>query len=210
VLAACATGPAAGRENAPAAITTAPTPVSSSVSATAGPLLAQLAQNLGAPGAVETYVWQLSDLRILFPATVVEQPAGTLADSYVLGGKATDPTSALVKEGDFQLILGAFWPNKDLPGQPTGKWYVSGSWMITDLTVPTPMIRLRQPPGVVTGKLVATFDNDPTKPGAALTLPITLPISRVNGVWCKGTGTLKLDPDRGGGTLTLVLDRRAR
>ncbi|MEI6181139.1 MAG: hypothetical protein WCP31_10320, partial [Chloroflexales bacterium] len=154
VLAACATGPVAGGANAPAAMTTAPPPLSSSVAVTAGPLLAQVAPNLGAPGAVATDVWQLSDLRMLTPATVSALPDGTLAGNYVLVGTATAAASTLVKEGEFQLILSAFWPNKDLPGQPTGTWYVNGNWTITDPMVPTPVGRQRQPPGVVAGVLV--------------------------------------------------------
>lgn len=208
-LAACASGPVAGRKNAPAPAAAAPTPMPPSVSATAGPLPAQLAPTAGAPGAAETHLWQLTDLTVFYPGTSSELPDGTLLGNYVLVGKAAGAASTLVKEGDFQLVLGAFWPSRDLPGQPAGKWYVNGNWTITDLAVPTPEVRQRQPPGVVTGIVVTTLDNDPTKPGATLTLPITLPMSRVNGVWCKGSGTLTLDPDRGGGTLTLVLDRRA-
>ena len=205
LLAACATGPVAGRENALVATPSA----STAVSATVGVLPAQAIPTAGAPGGAATYVWQLTNLR-LTPAKVIELPTGTLAETYLLVGATTAPTNTLIKEGNFQLVLSAFWPKQDLPGQPAGKWYVKGTWTITDPTVPTPVVRQRQPPGVVTGMLVTTLDHDPTQSGASLTLPITLPLSRVNGVWSKGTGTLHLDPDRGGGSLTLVLERRDR
>jgi hypothetical protein len=214
-LVACAAGPAAGREDAPAPLTgghvaanvTATTPLPTldpGLSAATSP-----ASSAGAPGQSETSAWQLSELTTFYAGTSSELPEGTLVSNYVLTGKATATAGTLMKEGKFQLVLGAFWPNQDLPGQPAGSWYISGNWTLTDPTVPTPAVRQRQPPGVVTGVLVTKLDLDPTKPGQALMLPITLPIARVNGVWARGAGTLSLDPDRGGGLLTLVLDRRA-
>jgi hypothetical protein len=214
-LVACAAGPDAGREDAPAPLTGGPATINVAVTTplpTFDPGLSAPtppAPSAGATRGQTTSTWQLDELTTFYAGTSSELPEGTLVSNYVLTGKATATAGTLMKEGEFQLVLGAFWPNKDLPGQPAGSWYISGNWTITDPTVPTPAVRQRQPPGVVTGMLVATLDLDPTRPGQALTLPITLPIARVNGVWTRGAGTLSLDPDRGGGLLTLVLDRRA-
>lgn len=208
-LVACATGPGAGGETAPAPIVMSPTLAPVLVSPADAPPLAQAAPTVAAPAPAQTSAWQLADLTTVHAGTVSDLPDGTLVSNYVLTGAASAIEGTIVTKGVFQLVLSAFWPRRDLPGQPTGKWYINASWSITAPDA-TPLGRpRRERSGVIQGTVVTTLDANPTSSGEALTLPAQVPISRVDGVWTQGRGDLAIDADRGAGTLTLVLDRRA-
>jgi hypothetical protein len=162
-----------------------------------------------APQALaEDQAWALSDVAIDEPGQPSPLADGTIV-RYVLQGAVHATSSTIVKEGSFQLIVSAFQPNHDMPGQRAGRWYIRGDWSITDAQAPPPARGQRHRRGVMAGTLVSELDANPFAATDAFTLPLHLPMTLTEAGWVLGKGTLTIHDARGDGSITLVVNRRA-
>jgi hypothetical protein len=163
---------------------------------------------VSSPAFAEEHAWTLSDIAITRPGQVSALADG-IRISYVLHGNVQATSSTIVKEGSFQLIVSAFQPSHDMPGQQAGRWYIRGDWTITDAQAPPPARGQRHRQGVIAGMLVSDMDEDPFASPHTLALPLQLPMTLTEAGWVRGRGTLDLTDTGGDGSVALSLSRRA-
>lgn len=160
------------------------------------------------PALAKDLAWTLSNIVIDHPGRASTLATGNII-RYVLRGSANSTSGTNIKEGAFQLIVSAFQPSHDMPGQRAGRWYIRGDWSITDAQAPTPMRGQRHRRGVLAGTLVSEMDANPFTATRAFTLPLNLPMTLTDSGWMNGKGMLAIDDTQGNGTMTLVVNRRA-
>ncbi|NNJ09990.1 hypothetical protein EKD04_006600 [Chloroflexales bacterium ZM16-3] len=152
--------------------------------------------------------WTLGDIVINRPGQTTVLADGIVM-SYVLRGSAHAPAGTIVKEGLFELNVSAFQPNHDLSGQQAGRWYIRGNWSITDAQAPQSVRGQRYRRGGLAGTLVNEMDENPFASTDEFSLPLHLPMMLTEEGWVRGRGTLTLVNTLEGGSVMLVVNRRA-
>jgi hypothetical protein len=155
----------------------------------------------------EDHAWTLSDIAMEHPGQTSALADGMIV-RYLLRGSVSTTGGTDTKEGTLQLVVSAFQPNHDMPGQRAGRWYIRGDWSITDSQAPSPMRGQRHRRGELAGTLVSELDANPFAATDAFTLPLQLPMTLTDAGWVLGKGTLTLNDTRGGGAIALVVSRR--
>lgn len=164
--------------------------------------------------AKEQTAWKLVALRAVEAGTTSilsadpDQafPGGTLVEGLVLEAKVNAKEGAMVADGTFRLVLSAFKPNADMPGQKAGAWHVEGRWTIVDAKADPKALETRHNPYVLAGHLRATLPFSPADLGRSWVAAATLPPSLAAGRWVRNSkGTLSID-GKGAGDLALAVD----
>lgn len=164
-----------------------------------------VALNITMEPPITEHTWELSDIVVKNPGQIIEVADGTMLRNYLLSGQAHAADGSLIKDANLQIALSAFKPNRDLPGQPAGHWYVNGSWTLVDVNAPTPVRRQRNRESAIRGLLMAQMHTDLTTLEEGFTLNLHLPMGPVLGRWSRGTGTANLDLRNQNGNISLVL-----
>lgn len=164
--------------------------------------------------AKEKTAWKLGALvaveagttTILAPDADQAFPGGTLVSGLVLEAKVNAKEGATVPDGTFRLVLSAFRPNADMPGQKAGVWHVEGKWTIVDAKADAKALETRHNPYVLSGYVRAALPFSPADLGRSWVAAATLPPSIAGGRWVRTSkGTLTLD-GKGAGDLALLVE----
>ncbi|NTW97065.1 MAG: hypothetical protein HGB28_00740 [Oscillochloris sp.] len=178
-----------------------------SLSATPAASQPTSAITISPPSFGEEQAWTLSAIAIDRPG-LVRPLADGMSITYALHGAIQATGSASVKEGTFDLIVSAFQPSHDMPGQQAGRWYIRGDWSITDAQAAPPVRGQRHRQGVMAGTLVSEVDENPFAAPQSVALPLHLPMTLTEAGWVQGKGTLTLADTGDSGSITLVVNRR--
>lgn len=141
-----------------------------------------------------TWSWQFVNATVVNPGLTSSEPEGLLTANYIVEGDAlalADGTP--VSQGRFQLVLTAFQPRRNLPGQRAGRWHLSGAWTITDVNATAQQLRARHSAAVVKGTLDAVLTFNPLASPQAFEAKTRIPKSLTGGYWAKGRGAVSLD-----------------
>ncbi len=141
----------------------------------------------------ETVIWELSKARVVDPGRTYAMGEGTMTEGFVIEAKAKAKHNNVVPEGRFQLTLSAFAPNRDMPGQKAGTWYVQGKWVITKAGADPNVLKARHNPAKVEGTVSAELGFNPTTSPDKWSGKARIPMSLAAGQWAKGEGALSLD-----------------
>lgn len=160
------------------------------------PLLAAPAASVAAPpqrapGMHDTTLgWQLTKGQVVNPGVTSTLPQGTLTTGYIVEAtvQSIDQTTP-VRRGTFHIELDAFSPNRDLPGQTAGLWYVRGDWHITANNASAKEKKARHSPSRVAGALSAELPFNPATTAGSMSTSVLLPRAPQGGRWTSGEGS---------------------
>ncbi len=115
--------------------------------------------------------WQIGQLRVLSPGTFKKLPEGRFTEGYTVTAPARAVGDVPFADGTFTMTIASFTPDKDMPRQPTGSWYVKGAWRLVRTGSKVPA-GARHSPEALAGQLVAKLPLDPVtgKGGWSVTL----------------------------------------
>lgn len=149
-----------------------------------------------------TASWAVGRLEVVSRGQPKRMPEGTLVDGYTLKARATARDGAPVGDGTLVVVLGAFSPSRDLPGQPRGLHYVKGTWRLVAEGARDPGARGRGPQALH-GFITAALPADPTRGGGGFTLRTRVAPGALRGLR-DGDGSLTVN-DAGEAELVLTL-----
>jgi hypothetical protein len=154
--------------------------------------------------------WDLSQGTLTSPGKANHSSLGQLTYDMVWTAEARAATAETpIPRGTFTATLTCFRPDRDLPGQKAGNWYLQGAWTIAaggkapakaksmarnrirGRTVSTGDLnkgRLRHGPHVARGLLSAELPFEPFKEPGTLNAQLTLAPSPAGGAWRQGQG----------------------
>ncbi|MCG3208452.1 MAG: hypothetical protein FOGNACKC_02057 [Anaerolineae bacterium] len=158
-----------------------------------------------APTEKETVIWRLTQGQIVDPGQTVDTKEGTLTSGFTIQALAKSKAK-LVPVGKFELSFTAFSPQKEMPGQKPGVWYVQGKWILANEKVFKNPNRARYVPELIEGVFKAELDFNPATDPARFTGLALLPMGPADGRWSRGEGTLTLNKNFNG-ELFLELER---
>lgn len=120
---------------------------------------------------VPIIIWTLNNARFVDFGQLVETSGNQMLTGLQIEANAiASPDNTSFTEGIFRLTITGFSPRPDLPGGMTGRWYLRGSWIITDPKIgPT-----RADSAIITGDFAAEFDAYPLADLPGLTFPVRL------------------------------------
>lgn len=151
------------------------------------------------PLTEDTLIWNLSQTKIIDPGQTVRTPEGALLTGYTLEAKAKSQ-GGVVPNGVFRLSLTAFAPDRDMPGQTAGQWYVQGEWTLVDARADQQSLKTRHNPFRVSGKIQAVLPFNPAAGEGGWSARAWLPMSIAAGQWARsGEGSLTFDAGLSGG-----------
>lgn len=137
--------------------------------------------------------WDITQVEVTAPGQTIISEEGTLITGYTLTGQARATAGGLLQHGAFQLVLSAFSPSRELPGQHVGKWYIVGQWSLTKSGAAPQSLRARHNPDVISGRIRTELDFNPTADTRNWSALATLPMSPAAGRWARGEGTFSID-----------------
>ena len=108
------------------------------------------------------HAWEIKNAKITNNGTSTKMPQGTLIDSITIEADAVSGEGDTI-QGKFALTCSLFSPQKSLPGQQKGHWYVRGNWTIKDPSAPPEQLKYRHTPAVVKGAITADLTFNPLK-----------------------------------------------
>ena len=106
--------------------------------------------------------WEIKNAKITSNGRSTKMPQGTLIDRITIEADAVSGKDDALN-GKFALTCSLFSPQKDLPGQRKGHWYVRGDWTISDPSAPSEQLKYRHTPAVVKGSITADLTFNPLK-----------------------------------------------
>ena len=107
-------------------------------------------------------VWKLANGRVVKAGKSRDVMQGTMSSEHVVEAEAiTEDPACSFPKGIFRISLTAFLPNRDMPGQKKGRWYVRGDWTITDINTPPDALKARYSPHLLRGMLTAETSFNP-------------------------------------------------
>jgi hypothetical protein len=104
--------------------------------------------------------WNLHNGRVVQYGTTMEIAEGSLTTGYTIEALALREGSTSADE-KFLLTLTVFSPRQDRLGQKAGRWYLRGSWSITEEQAKPEERRTRYGPGEAKGTLTAELSFNP-------------------------------------------------
>ncbi len=148
-----------------------------------------------APSIRQTNVgWRLTSAKVTATGETAKMQQGTLTTGYTVVAVATAITKgAPIEKAKFELTLSAFSPSKDMPGQKAGRWYLRGTWTLTDQNATQADLEVRHNPAVIRGDLLTELSFNPATDPGAFSGKFSLPMSLAAGQWSKGEGTISFD-----------------
>lgn len=106
--------------------------------------------------------WSIKEAKVVSAGREVEMAEGIMLQDLVIEGKALALNTEFMSAADFQLMLQAFSPAKDMGKQLAGHWYLKGVWVLNDpLTTNAPVSRQWNRPGVLKSQFLAETEHDP-------------------------------------------------
>jgi hypothetical protein len=154
----------------------------------------------------ETVVWDLKNVEVISPGLVIEMEEGTLIKGITIEARAKAKGVNQVPEGKFRLTMDAFWPDKDMPTQDAGFWYIQGNWSISKKDASAASLKSRHSPDVIKGHIKAQLTFNPMASSQPWSALATVPMSPALGRWSRGQGSLSLISSTAG-SLYLDLSR---
>jgi hypothetical protein len=141
--------------------------------------------------------WALTGPQVVTRGSFDVGSDGRLRMGYTVQTLATasDPVAPF-RRGILLLTLSAFAPEQDMPGQPAGFWYVTGSWSLSDAALAGDEAAVRHAPSTLQGVLAARTTFDPGRPGPGrIAATLTIPKWLAGSEWTSGGGTLSVTRD---------------
>lgn len=113
-----------------------------------------------APTRKKVATWQLGRLQVLSPGAFKKLPEGRFTEGYTVTAPARAVGDVPFADGTFTMTIASFTPDKDMPKQPTGSWYVKGAWRLVRTGSKVPA-GARHSPEALAGQVVAKLPLDP-------------------------------------------------
>jgi hypothetical protein len=140
-------------------------------------------------------VWALTRPQIVSRGSLDESPEGRLRSGFAVQAQATSPPgTAPFERGILVLRLTAFRPAKDMPGQPAGFWYTTGTFELYDAALSGSAAAVRHAGGTLNGVVAARTGFDPGRRGPGrIAASLTVPKWLAGEQWTAGDGSLSVD-----------------
>lgn len=162
-----------------------------------------LPQAVAGQGAEKMFSWQLLDSEVVSPGETLTGSTGILTKGYVVEARAVSAQgSAPVRNGRYTVDMTAFSPQKNLPGQKAGFWYVRGTWTLTDLPADSEQLKAHHNPETIKGIIEAELPFNPLTEGGNFDAQVRMPMALGAAGWASGNGTFTGN-ERFEGTLNL-------
>lgn len=145
------------------------------------------------PITEEEVIWEISKPEIIDAGETIVMGQGTLVQGFVVQAKAKSRHNNVVPEGTIVMILSAFQPNQDLPGQVAGVWYVQGEWEITKKNALPESANARHSSDKAHGSVKAELAFNPLSEPQSWSGLAWIPMSPAAGRWSKGKGSITLN-----------------
>lgn len=146
--------------------------------------------------------WDLTHMTLAGSGQVIDMDEGTFVRGMVVEAQAVARGGPLLPRGTFRLTFDVFCPNRDMPPQRAGNYYVVGDWTITQEGASVEAAAARHSAAVINGRLQAELPFNPA--GAqSWTATAALPMSPAAGRWGRGQGSFSFEA---GGSGRLSLD----
>jgi hypothetical protein len=141
--------------------------------------------------------WTLTGPQLVTRGSFDVTSEGRLRMGFTVQMFATASDSvAPFRRGVLRLTLSAFAPERDMPGQPAGFWYVTGSWRLSDAALEGDEAAVRHAPSTLQGVLAARAAFDPGRRGPGrVAATLTIPKWLAGSEWTSGGGTLSVTRD---------------
>lgn len=168
-----------------------------------------LPQAIAGQGAENMVSWQLLDSEVVNPGETLTGSTGILTKGYVVEARAVSAQgSAPVRTGRYTVDMTAFSPQKDLPGQKAGVWYVRGTWTLTDLPADSDQLKAHHNPGTIKGFIETELPFNPLTEGGNFDAQVRVPMAPGAAGWASANGTFTGN-ERFEGTLNLFFKKSA-
>ena len=136
--------------------------------------------------------WQIGPLAVLSPGAVKRLPEGKFTEGYTVTAFARASAAAPFPEGTFTMTLASFTPDKDMPKQPKGFFYVKGAWRLVRTGSKVPA-GARHSPEALQGQVVAKLPVDPTAGKGGWSATLRTPKGATFGTLSDLAGTLTVN-----------------
>lgn len=126
--------------------------------------------------------WQLKNVRKASPGQEVRLKEGQHVHEYVLEADAESSQQDIFSnfsKARFRMNVDVFSPNRDMPGQTKGKWYVQGKWTLEPDVRDQGALQAGALTGAVSGRIQAELSFNPTVVNKAWQGSARIPMSRV-------------------------------
>ncbi len=157
------------------------------------------------PGAAKSG-WEITEARVLDPGRTSVEPEGTLTTGYTIEARARSMAGERLPDGVFRVVVSAFLPKSDMPGQRAGVWHVNGQWTITDGRASDAEKAARHSVARLKGRIATDLVFNPAAEDGRFSAVVRLPTSPVAGRLVRGGGVFSGNSRFEG---SLVLDERA-
>ncbi|MDO8964256.1 MAG: hypothetical protein Q7W30_07190 [Coriobacteriia bacterium] len=155
---------------APTATSVAVPPVAGTSPASAAPLTPE------APAVADAATWAFSRASVVASGTRYETDRGTWVTGRIIEADAVaSGDAAPFRSGRVRIDTAAFRPSRDVPGQRRGRWYLQGSWRITDSAAPAGALAVRHSSSALRGTYAGESAADPVLAHGRLTLTFRCP-----------------------------------
>jgi hypothetical protein len=146
--------------------------------------------------------WTIGDTVVVDQGRRDDAGTGTLRTGYVVRGDAVseDVVAGVTRRAQFEVTVTAFRPDRDLPGQTKGRWYITGAWVLRGLTADD----VRHGDGILRGTLRAESAVDPAAGERPLAAALDLPLWLAGEQWLAGNGVFS-GTSRFEGSLALTI-----
>ena len=152
--------------------------------------------------------WQLGQLRVLSPGAFKKLPEGRFTEGYTVTAPARAVGDVPFTDGTFTMTIGSFTPDKDMPKQPTGSWYVKGAWRLVRTGSKVPA-GARHSPEAIQGQVIAKLPIDPTVGKGGWSATLRTPKGATFGTLSNLAGTLTVN-EQLEGTLFLQMEESTK
>ncbi len=138
------------------------------------------------PWAARQIGWKLTGARVVDPGKTTTSQEGILLQGFTIEAAARARAGNTVPDGIFRIVLSAFNPQRDMPGQKAGVWHIQGQWTITSRTASLPEKTARYSPAVIKGRLQARLPFNPAAGTREMAASVSLPTAPTAGRWMRG------------------------